>query len=136
MGDQIHSNGNWGGSHPELAGKTMIIQVTNIGYDVNGQHSFDLQIPGAGQGAFTSGCTKQFPSYNSGDFDCDHLPPELAEGCKWRYDWYRWLIKGGQTNNPFVSFRRVRCPSQLTDISGSTPLDDEQFPAIDLGLYK
>jgi len=139
---------NWGGSHPELAGKTMIIQVTNIGYDVNGMHSFDLQIPGAGQGAFTTGCAKQYPGFKSGDFDCDNnyggchtdagcdrLPADLRDGCKWRYDWYRWLIEGGQTNNPFVSFRRVRCPSQLTDISGSTPLDDDQFPAIDLSSY-
>jgi len=139
---------NWGGSHPELAGKTMIIQVTNIGYDVNGMHSFDLQIPGAGQGAFTTGCAKQYPGFKSGDFDCDNnyggchtdagcdrLPADLRGGCKWRYDWYRWLIEGGQTNNPYVSFRRVRCPSQLTDISGSTPLDDDQFPAIDLGSY-
>ena len=31
-------------------GKSHIIQVTNIGYDVSGDHSFDLQIPGAGQG--------------------------------------------------------------------------------------
>merc|ERR1719181_1760827 len=45
--DQEHmSNGwPWGGSHPQLAGKSMVVQVTNIGYDVVGEHSFDLMIP-------------------------------------------------------------------------------------------
>jgi len=146
--DQIHTNGNWGGSHPDLAGKAMIIQVTNIGYDVNGEHSFDLQIPGAGQGIFDSGCTKQFPGYSSGDFDCNNnyggchersgcarLPPALRPGCEWRYDWYMWLIQGGQTNNPYIRFRRVGCPRQLTDISGSVPTDDSEFPPVDLSRY-
>jgi len=139
---------NWGGSHPDLAGKSMVIQVTNIGYDVNGKHSFDLQIPGAGQGAFSDGCTAQFPGYSVGDFDCDNryggchtkagcarLPDDLRSGCEWRYDWYRWLIEAGQTNNPYVNYRRVRCPSQLTSISGSVPLDDAAFPAIDIDAY-
>lgn len=147
--DKIHSNGNWGGSHPDLEGKGMVVQVTNIGYDVNGEHSFDLQIPGAGQGIFDSGCTKQFPGYSSGDFDCDNnyggcdhrqgcsrLPPALRDGCHWRYDWYQWLIAGGQTNNPYVEFRRVRCPSQLTDISGSIPTDDDAYPSVDMDRYQ
>lgn len=133
----IHPNGNWGGSHPDLVGKSMIVQVTNIGYDVSGEHSFDIQIPGAGQGIFTNGCTAQFPNHTSGDFDCDNnyggcsdksgcarLPQVLQKPCEWRYDWYRWLAKGGQSNNPYVDFRRVRCPKELTDISGSVP-DDE-----------
>lgn len=146
--DQKHSNGNWGGSHPDLVGKTMVVQVTNIGYDVNGEHSFDLQIPGAGQGIFDTGCTRQFRNYKSGDFDCDNnyggcddksgcsrLPSDLREGCEWRFDWYQWLKQNGQTNNPWVKFRRVRCPSQLTEISGSTPLDDAEYPEIDPGNY-
>ena len=41
-----------GGAHPDIVGKSHIIQVTNIGYDVTGDHSFDLQIPGGGQGIF------------------------------------------------------------------------------------
>jgi len=146
--DTIHSNGNWGGSHPDLAGKSMVVQVTNIGYDVNGDHSFDLQIPGAGQGIFTDGCTAQFPGTSSGDFDCDNnyggcfdkagcarLPQELRSGCEWRYDWYRWFARGGQTNNPFVDFRRVRCPEHLTNISGSLPEDDSLHPEVDLASY-
>jgi hypothetical protein len=143
-----HKNGNWGGSHPDLVGKSMVVQVTNIGYDVNGDHSFDLQIPGAGQGIFTDGCTAQFDGYTSGDFDCDNnyggcftrsgcarLPPTLRSGCEWRYDWYRWFAAGGQTNNPFVDFRRVRCPQHLTNISGSLPVDDDEYPEIDLSTY-
>ena len=45
-----------GGAHSDIVGKSHIIQVTNIGYDVTGDHSFDLQIPGGGQGIFDSGC--------------------------------------------------------------------------------
>jgi hypothetical protein len=51
--DKKHPTGNWGGSHPDLIDKTMIVQVTNIGYDVSGEHSFDLQIPGAGKAPLT-----------------------------------------------------------------------------------
>merc|ERR1712039_1157311 len=111
--DQAHSDGNWGGADSSLVGKRMIVQITNIGYDVTGNHSFDLQIPGAGQGAFTKGCTSQFSGYRSSDFDCGNnfggcdsksgcsrLPEELRAGCEWRYDWYRWKMEGGQTNNP------------------------------------
>ena len=36
-----------GGAHPDIVGKSHIIQVTNIGYDVTGDHSFDLQIRAA-----------------------------------------------------------------------------------------
>ena len=76
-------------------GRSHVIQVTNIGYDVTGDHSFDLQIPGAGQGIFDSGCAVQFPGYASGDFDCDRnyggcgdatgcdrLPEALQPGCE------------------------------------------------------
>lgn len=146
--ETIHPNGKWGGSHPDLVNKHMIVQVTNIGYDVNGEHSFDLQIPGAGQGLFTDGCTAQFPGHTSGDFDCDNnyggchskagcarLPEALRSGCEWRYDWYRWLVQGGQTNNPYVDFRRVQCPSHLTNITGSIPDDDHLHPEIDLNDY-
>jgi len=146
--DRRHADGDWGGSHPDLVNRTMIVQVTNIGYDVNGEHSFDLQIPGAGQGAFDQGCTAQFPAKDSGDFDCDNryggcfeksgcsrLPEALQDGCEWRYDWYRWFISNEQTNNPYVDFRRVKCPSELTAISGSTPLDDSAYPTINTADY-
>mmetsp|Transcript_14675 Transcript_14675/g.47220 ORF Transcript_14675/g.47220 Transcript_14675/m.47220 type:complete len:361 (+) Transcript_14675:62-1144(+) len=68
--DEIHPNGNWGGSHPDLVGKSMVVQVTNIGQDVTGEHSFDIQIPGAGQGIFDTGCAAQFDGFSKEDFDC------------------------------------------------------------------
>merc|ERR1712178_656585 len=51
-------------------------------------------------------------------------------GCKWRYDWYKWLVSEGKTNNPYVRFRRVKCPSQLIAITGTVPTDDDSFPAV------
>jgi len=143
--DEVHQNGDWGGSHPDLVGKKMIVQVTNIGYDVMGDHSFDIQIPGAGQGVFSNGCRTQFPGSDIGDFDCnnrfggcyeksgcDRLPEGLRDGCMWRFEWYMWMHAMGQTNNPYVRFRRVRCPTQLTSLSGSAPLDDEDWPPFEV----
>lgn len=146
--DTRHSAGNWGGSHPDLVGKGMVLQVSNIGHDVHGTHSFDIQIPGAGQGMYSSGCPKQFPGTTSGEFDCENnyggcsakeecstLPAALRPGCEWRFDWYRWLVAAGQTNNPYVKFRRVRCPSQLVEKTQSMPQDDMDFPEVDLSAY-
>lgn len=141
---------NWGGAHPDLVGKSLIIQVSNIGHDVSGAHSFDLQIPGAGQGAFTSGCVRQFPGHHVNDFDCNNnwaggcrsvdectqLPLAQQPGCRWRFTWFKWLLLNGQTNNPYVEFRRVKCPPQLRAISGSWPLDDDSYPAIDPASYE
>jgi len=144
---QQHKNkagpGFWGGAHPDLVGKRMIIQVTNIGYDVTGNHSFDIMIPGAGQGAFSSGCRRQFPGHGKDDFDCgtryggcdnkdgcDRLPPHLQAGCKWRYDWYLWLKDDARTNNPYVEFQRVKCPHQLVKRSGTVPDDDDQHVVV------
>jgi len=147
--NQIHSDGDWGGAAPGLQGKAMIVQVTNIGGDVTGQHSFDIQIPGAGQGIFDKGCVAQFDGYKSSDFDCGNkyggcenktgcarLPHKLREGCEWRYDWYDWKKASGKTNNPYVAYRRVRCPKKIVDISGSTPTDDKDWPSIDPADYK
>ncbi|MBN2715211.1 MAG: hypothetical protein JXX14_05105 [Deltaproteobacteria bacterium] len=50
-----------------LKGKTMIVQATNIGYDVtqiNGAYQFDIMIPGGGVGAF-NGCSAQWGVDNS-----------------------------------------------------------------------
>jgi len=145
--DQSH-DGGWGGAHPSIRGKSLVVQVTNIGYDVTGTHSFDIQIPGAGEGLFTDGCPVQYQGFSSEDFDCanhyggctdksgcSRLPQALRDGCHWRHDWYRWLESDGTTNNPFVKFRRVQCPRQLTEITKSTPLDDADFPALVLDDY-
>mmetsp|Transcript_34510 Transcript_34510/g.95417 ORF Transcript_34510/g.95417 Transcript_34510/m.95417 type:complete len:369 (-) Transcript_34510:168-1274(-) len=131
----------WGGSSPSLTGRRMILQVTNIGYDVKGNHSFDIQIPGAGQGIFAKGCATQYPDQTVDDFDCGkrhggcsdkggcaRLPAELQKGCEWHFEWFEWLKSGGRSNNPFVKFRRVQCPMKLVAISGATPTDDTDFP--------
>jgi len=141
--DEKHKDGNWGGSADDLVGKRMIIQVTNIGKDVTGEHSFDIMIPGAGLGLFKKGCPKQFPGTKQDDFDCgkayggcddiagcDKLPHELQDGCKWRYKWYKWLTQDGKTNNPYVQFHRVKCPHQLTSISGTIPKDDDEHQVV------
>ena len=39
------------------------------------------------------------------------------------------------SDNPYVRFRRVRCPAELVEISGSTPRDDGDWPAVDLDAY-
>mmetsp|Transcript_124940 Transcript_124940/g.249466 ORF Transcript_124940/g.249466 Transcript_124940/m.249466 type:complete len:462 (-) Transcript_124940:295-1680(-) len=131
-------NNSWGGAGEDLVDKRMIVQITNIGDDVDGNQTFDIQIPGAGLGMQTTGCTAQFPGTKKDDFDCgkryggcdsikgcNKLPKDLQTGCRWRYTWYHWLKKGGRTNNPYVKFRRVKCPLQLTAISGSVPNDED-----------
>merc|ERR1719362_1493989 len=128
----------WGGASEGIVDKRMIVQIINIGEDVEGNHSFDLNIPGAGLGTQTNGCTVQFPDKKKDDFDCgvwyggcksikgcDRLPKELQRGCQWRYNWFEWLRHGGRTNNPYVRFRRVKCPLQLIQLSGTVPNDDE-----------
>jgi len=147
--DQQHvdkgTGDKWGGAHPDVVDKRMIVQVTNIGFDVVGNHSFDIMIPGAGQGIFSGGCHAQFPSHAVDDFDCGNrhggcsrksgcakLPAELRPGCEWRHDWYRWLAGGGRTNNPFIKFRRVQCPMKIVERSGTSPSDDSWMPAASL----
>jgi len=140
-----HTQGNYGGADPRLVGKRMVVQVTNTGNDVSGYDSFDIQIPGAGQGEFKDGCAVQFQGYRSGDFDCDRsyggcqsiagcnrLPPALQEGCRWRYQWFHWLSQSGKTDNPFINFRRVRCPRELVQITGTEPADDHNYPEVQI----
>ncbi len=52
-----HYDANDAGS-AKLKGKTMVVQATNIGYDVSGGQ-FDILIPGGGVGAFDA-CTQQW----------------------------------------------------------------------------
>ncbi|KAJ8613778.1 hypothetical protein CTAYLR_008856 [Chrysophaeum taylorii] len=135
-----------GGAHPDIVGKRHVVQVTNIGFDVTGSHSFDLQIPSAGQGLFDTGCEIQFPDYKSKHFDCgnnyggcddisgcEDLPDDLRAGCEWRFDGsvYGWKTENGKSDNPYVRFRRVKCPSELVAITGTTPNDDDDYPEIE-----
>jgi hypothetical protein len=98
-----------------IAGKVMIVQVTNTGGDLGNNH-FDLQMPGGGFDLF-DGCTNQFGSSSnwgaqyggvSSRADCDNLPAVLQSGCYWRFDWFM------NAHNPTISFKQVTCPSVLT----------------------
>jgi len=98
-----------------VAGKVMIVQVTNTGGDL-GNNQFDLQMPGGGFGLFDE-CTNQFgSSYQwgaqyggvSSRDACQYLPPVLQSGCYWRFDWFM------DANNPTMNFVQVTCPSVLT----------------------
>jgi len=108
-----------------VKGKQMVVQVTNTGGDL-GENHFDIQMPGGGLGIF-DGCTPQwgnasawgerYGGLKSAD-GCSALPKELQEGCKWRFEWFQ------NADNPGVTFERVQCPKELTDITGCIPRDD------------
>jgi hypothetical protein len=143
-----HNAGDDPGS-AALAGKTMIVQATNIGYDVgNGQ--FDVLIPGGGVGAFDA-CSYQWKSNDLGaqyggfllackqakpngthaewkacvSQKCDTVfaDPALAElksACDWFVNWYE------AADNPALRFQEVACPDAIVKSSGvdRRPLDD------------
>jgi len=108
-----------------IQGKTMIVQVTNTGADLSGDKNsyFDLAIPGGGVGIF-NGCSSQFNApwdgwgqryggVNSRN-ECNALPAQIRNGCYFRFDW----MKGA--SNPTMTYTRVKCPSELTKITGCT----------------
>ncbi|VUC31384.1 unnamed protein product [Clonostachys rosea] len=110
------------------SGKVMVVQSTNTGYDLSNNH-FDILMPGGGVGAF-DGCSKQYGSIPGERYggvtsrdQCDQMPSALKQGCYWRFDWF----KG--SDNPDFNFEQVKCPSELTSISGCTRSDDGQFPS-------
>nr|AMA76413.1 cellulase 45 [Mesosa myops] len=106
-----------------LAGKQMLVQVTNTGGDL-GSNQFDIAIPGGGVGIFTQGCSSQWgcPSNGWGDqyggvgseADCSTLPSALQSGCKFRFEFM------GGVSNPPVNFEQVECPGDLTGLTGCT----------------
>lgn len=134
------------GSNPgatALAGKTMIVQASNIGYDVN-HDQFDIQIPGGGVGAFDA-CSSQWGATDLGaqyggfltqcqsSVDRNNLDAlktcvrnkcntifsaskfaMLKQGCLWFVDWYQCA------DNPIVTSVEVACPAALSAISGMT----------------
>jgi hypothetical protein len=127
-----------------LAGKTMIVQATNVGYDVsNGQ--IDLLVPGGGVGAFDA-CTNQWGV--SAEEMGEQYGGFLA-ACKrdvgWNaeHDQYKSCVKQRCENvfsksgmqdllagclwyadwfeaadNPDLVFKEVECPTALKDVSG------------------
>ncbi|KAG2172547.1 hypothetical protein INT44_002562 [Umbelopsis vinacea] len=103
-----------------IAGKTLVVQVTNTGGDL-GSNQFDLQLPGGGVGIF-NGCQSQWnaPSQGWGAqyggvsslSACSSLPSALQPGCKFRFGWFEGA------DNPSVSFEQVVCPAELVAKTG------------------
>jgi hypothetical protein len=102
---------------PPIKGKRMIVQATNIGYDLTDNH-FDIAIPGGGQGIF-QGCNAQYANFQGGQRyggvqtinECQKLPSVMRPGCLWRFRWFQ------NADNPRMTFKSVPCPRILTDIT-------------------
>ncbi|NVB38920.1 endoglucanase [Pseudenhygromyxa sp. WMMC2535] len=136
-----------------LAGKTMIVQATNIGYDVGGGQ-FDILTPGGGVGAFDA-CSSQWGVDSSelgavyGGFmtacqeqygydDHDLLTSCVLDRCTAVFNdagmedllagcqWYAGWYE--TADNPNLKYQEVECPQALIDLSGIDrgPLDDVQ----------
>lgn len=136
-----------GGDDPgsaALAGKTMIVQATNIGNDVGGGQ-FDLLVPGGGVGAFNA-CSDQWGVSNSelgvqyGGFlaacknelgynasmsqykscvanRCDSV--FASRGLSDLYQGCMWFVDWFQAaDNPALKYKEVACPAELTTRSG------------------
>ncbi len=130
-----------------LKGKTMIVQATNIGYDV-GHGQIDLMVPGGGVGAFDA-CTKQWgasaeqmgvqyggflmackqelgwnvglDAYKSCVMQrCDNLFSK--PGMEDLLDGCRWFVDWFEAaDNPTLEFKEVECPDALNNLSGMLP---------------
>jgi hypothetical protein len=138
-----HNAGNDPGSRA-LAGKTMIVQAMNIGYDVGGGQ-FDLLVPGGGVGAFDA-CSKQWGvssdemgaqyggflskckqqhGYNA---SLDTYKSCVAQQCTSVFGsrgltdleaGCRWFADWFQAaDNPSLKYKEVACPTALTAQSG------------------
>ncbi|PVH93183.1 glycoside hydrolase family 45 protein [Periconia macrospinosa] len=116
-----------------LKGKTMIVQASNTAYDVTSNNRFSLAIPG-GNTTSHDACAKQygvdqkvFGQENSGirsENDCDNLPDNLKEACKWRFEWYK------DQQYPSVNFKRVPCPTELTSKTQCTRNDEAELKGL------
>ncbi len=135
-----------------LAGKVMIVQATNIGYDVGGGQ-FDILVPGGGVGAFNA-CSAQWGVSNSelgaqyGGFlaackqelgynaSLSQYKTCLTNRCNSVFGsrgltelqqactWYANWFEAA--DNPALKYKEVACPAELTSRSGMNrgPLND------------
>lgn len=125
-----------------LTGKTMIVQATNIGFDVGGGQ-FDILTPGGGvglfdacsyqwgvetaelgatYGGFMTKCQEQFAGDHGKQKECVlgrcaavFDEPGLAglkAGCEWYVNWYQ------AADNPNLHYQEVACPPALVAVSG------------------
>jgi hypothetical protein len=127
-----HNAGNDAGS-AAIAGKHMIVQISNTGHDV-GDNQLDLMIPGGGVGVNPNTCGAQWGLSNSdlgnqyggfladcrGDHSdhnsrkqcvrsrCDKLPAgDLRDGCYWFVDWFEIA------DNPNFKYEEIQCPADF-----------------------
>lgn len=138
-----HNSPNDPGSRA-LAGKTMIVQAINIGYDVGGGQ-FDLLVPGGGVGAFNA-CSSQWGVSNSelgaqyGGFlsACKNELGYNASGQAYKNcvsnrceqvfrsrglndlaDGCQWFVDWFEAaDNPSLKYKEVACPAALMSESG------------------
>lgn len=132
---EFTGQGHYSASDPgsqAIAGKVMIVKVTNRGAELGDGH-FDLLIPGGGLGMF-DGCSRAlnidantqlgarnggFITSCNGDANCVHNEcmtkfanfPELQAGCLWSVDWFRGA------DNPRFKFQQVDCPQELGEFN-------------------
>jgi hypothetical protein len=122
-------NANDPGSNA-INGKTMIVQVINIGGISSNQ--FDLLIPGGGVGGNPGGCPAQWGNIDIGDTSGGMLTtckddkacvqqkcqaafgnmPLLLAGCNWVTGWF------SAADNPQILFKQIACPAEITAKSG------------------
>lgn len=121
------NSGNDAGSQA-IAGKTMIVMVTNRGAELGDGH-FDILIPGGGLGMF-DGCSRAL-NINAGDMGetyggiittcrgevgcirnmCSSAFsgfPDLEAGCLWSADWF------AAADNPKFQYKEIACPPELS----------------------
>ncbi|KAF2639235.1 endoglucanase [Massarina eburnea CBS 473.64] len=116
-----------------LRGKILVVQASNTAYDINTANRFSLAIPG-GNTTSHDACAKEygvdqsvFGTDNSGvnkKEDCDKLPSNLKSACQWRFDWFK------DASFPTANFKRVACPTELTDKTQCTRDDEKEVKGL------
>lgn len=141
-------------ANASVVGKQMVVQLTNIGYDLepeDGDAHFDIMIPGGGEGLFMGCSANQFYTPNNG------YTPKLTEEnllaqkgtstwgkryggvsseaeCEFLPEPLRAGCKfrfgwGGGMDNPKAKFKQVQCPLILTETTGCARTDDVADPS-------
>ena len=142
-GEGRHDKNDPGSKSLANKNKRMIVQSTNIGYDVGPGGQFDLLVPGGGVGYF-DGCTQQFSNENLGERyggflasckreesnDHERIKDCVRDKCRFAFkndkfsndilfEGCNWFVNWyDAADNPMIKFRSVECPKALTDISG------------------
>jgi hypothetical protein len=131
---QFTGKGQYNSADPgsnAISGKTLIVQIINIG-DI-GANQFDLLIPGGGVGANTTGCPSQWgnidigqtsggvlASCGTGGASCVQQKcqaafgnnPQMLAGCNWFSGWFK------AADDPQIVFQKIACPAAISAKSG------------------